>query len=422
MNAAHILSLTSAILCALAANKVYAADGNKDPYADTLFGSWNGVRDNLSDAGIDVTAAYQADLWSNVSGGIKRGNNYLDNLDLQFALDGEKLFGLSGNKALIYFINNDGGHPNLHQVGSAQGMDNIEVVKDTPKLYEAWVDQSFMDNRLSILAGLHDLNTEFDSTDSTNNFIKPSFQIGPEFAQSGQNGPSIFPVTALAARIKVTPTDTSYVETAAFNGVAGDPSHQYGNHIKFDEGLLLIAETGYTPKTAEPSDTNPNKFAVGAWMYTKKSNDLVKLDSAGNPVKSHSDGVYALASYQWYRDKDSGRSITAFFRPGVADGDTKPIDWAYETGFVGNGWMPTRPDSEVGLGFTQSHNSDKYIRSVALTGNSVERSEYGLELYYRDKLYKGITVQPDLQYVINPDTNPHIDNATIMGIRVSINF
>lgn len=418
----RLLSLLYTILCIFAANDVYAADDNKDPYKDTLFGHWNGTRDSLSAAGIDVTIAYQADVLSNVSGGIKRGNNYLDNLDLKFALDGEKLYGIQGNKALIYFLNNDGGHPNLHRIGSAQGIDSIEVVKDTPKLYEAWVDQSFVDNKLSILLGLHDLNTEFDSTDSTNNFIKPSFQIGPEFAQSGPNGPSSFPVTALAARLKYAPTETSYVETAAFDGVAGDPRHPYGNHFKFNEGLLLAVEAGYTPKTAEPSDPNPDKFALGAWMYTKKFNDLVEVDRMGKPVKSRSGGVYGLASYQLYHDKEAARSISAFFRPGIADGNTKPIEWAYEAGLVSNGLVPARPDAEIGMGITQSHNSSKYVRSVIASGSRVEHNEYGLELYYRDKLYKGITVQPDLQYVINPGTNPQLDNAAIIGIRFEINF
>jgi len=86
---------------------------------------------------------------------------------------------------------------------------------------------------------------------------------------------------------------------------------------------------------------------------------------------------------------------------------------------VGNGWVPTRPDSEIGVGFTQAHNGDTYLDSVAGVAND---NEYGFELYYRDTLGRGITVQPDFQYIINPGTDTVTDNVTIFGIRFDINF
>jgi porin len=48
--------------------------------------------------------------------------------------------------------------------------------------------------------GLYDLNSEFDVIEAAALFLNPSHGIGPDFAQSGRNGPSIFPVTSLAIR------------------------------------------------------------------------------------------------------------------------------------------------------------------------------------------------------------------------------
>ena len=414
------LLLVSTAMSVAAAN-AYAAEEAKDPYEDNLLGDIGGQRSKLSDAGVDVTVEYKADLWSETSGGIKHGENYLDNLDLKFALDGEKLFGIKGNKALVYFINNNGSHPNASRVGSVQGIDNIEVGTDTFKLYEAWVDQSFFDDKLSVLVGLHDLNSEFDETDMTANFIKPVMQIGQTFAQSGENGPSIFPTTSLAGRVKISPTDTTYVSVAVFDGVPGDPQKPHGTHIdlRSRDGLLLISETGFTPKPAEGVDGTPNKFAVGAWTYTKKTDDLVDLDGSGNPVKNRMAGAYLLSSYQVYHNKETGHDIGVFLRGGIADGDTRQVDWDYEAGLVGNGWVPTRPDSEIGVGFAQAHNADKYVQSQS---GVADRNEYSMELYYRDKLYRGISVQPDLQYVVNPGTDTVTKNATIVGVRFDINF
>jgi porin len=409
------------ILFAGTTSAAYAADETKDPYENNLLGSLGGQRSKLSDAGLDVTLEYKADFFSTTSGGIKRGGNYLDNTDLKLALDGEKLLGIHGNKALIYLINNNGSKPNESRVGSTQGVDNIEVATNTLKLYEAWVDQSFLADKLSLLLGLHDLNSEFAATDMTVNFIKPVMQIGQTFAQSGKNAPSIFPNTSLAARIKIAPTDVNYISMAAFDGVPGNPGNRHGTHIDLNsnDGMLLVAETGFIPKMPDIEGDTPNKFALGAWEYTKKMDDMVDVDAKGTPVKNTMHGLYAISSYKIYNNKQAGHDLGVFLRGGMSDENTAQVDWDYEFGLVGSGWVPTRPDGEIGIGFAQAHNTDKYRQSK---GGEARRSEYSTEIYYRDKIYRGISIQPDLQYVINPATDTATKNATIIGIRFDVNF
>lgn len=418
----RILSLSALLLTTSLSFSLPAhAEETKDPYADNLTGNWGGARNKLSDKGIDVTVEYKADFWNVSSGGTKHGGNYLDNMDLKFNLDNEKLLGIKGNKALIYFLNNDGNKPNESRIGSVQGIDNIEVGTNTFKLYEAWDEQTFLDNKLAVLVGLHDLNSEFMAPDMSANFIKPTFQVSQTLAQTGQNGPSIFPNTSMAARVKAMPTDTSYVSFAVFDGVPGNPNRPHGTHVDFNkgDGLLLIAEAGVTPKPAEGVDGNPNKFAVGAWTYTKGQADLEEVDASGNPAKNRSVGAYLLTSYQFYNDKANGRDMGVFFRGGVADADVEQIDWDYELGVVAHGWVPGRGDAEIGLGFSQANNGGKYMRSV---GSASHRDEYGYELYYRDKLMNGVTIQPDLQYIMNPGTSLTEKDALAFGIRLDINF
>lgn len=413
---ASILGMLVLFPCSL----VFAGEENSGHYQDRLLGNIGGIRSKLADKGVEVTVEYKADVWSVVSGGTKRGNNYLDNLDIKFDLDNEKLLGLKGNKAFISFINNNGGKPNANRVGSTQGIDNIETATNTAKLYEAWVEQSFFADKLSVLVGLHDLNTEFDVNEMTANFIKPVFQVEQSFAQSGRNGPSVFPTTSVAGRIKFQPNEAGYISAAVFDGVPGNPSNPHGTHIDFEgnDGLLLVAEGGFSASGDKP-DGIPYMLALGAWRYTKKFDDLVDLDGNGNPIQQHVEGAYFLSSCQFYRSKESGRTLGIFLNAGIADGDTAQTDWNYETGIVGSGWIPTRPDGEIGLGIAQAHNSSKYMRSVSGNANS---NEYGLELYYRDSITNGISVQPDLQYVINPSTNPTLKNATIIGLRLDVNF
>lgn len=403
-------------LMATVSTLTFAAEG-QDRFADALLGDWGGVRGTLADRGVDMTLEYKGDVWRNMSGGIKRGNSYMDNLDVKFELDGEKLFGIRGNKSLVYFMNNNGGKTNARQVGSVQGIDNIEVAKNTPRLYEAWTEQSFFDEKLAVLVGIHDLNSEFLVTDMSANFIKPVMQIGQSVAQSGQNGPSIFPVASLAGRVKYAPTEETYFSAAAFDGVPGNPDHPYATRVDYEkgDGLLLIAEGGYVPKK-EGVDSEMTKLAVGAWRYTQSVDDLVDVDTFGNPVKRHQQGAYLLTSCRFFQNKE-GQAIGGFFRATVADGDTAQTEWTYETGLVGNGWV--REGSEIGLGLAQAHNAGKYKTSVA---GVADDNEYSMELYYRDTIYRGVTLQPDIQYIVNPGTDRVTKNVTVVGMRVDVNF
>ena len=396
-----------AAFCTALALPAFADDDA--PYKDTIFGDWDGVRTDWKDHGVDVNAVYTGQIWGTVSGGAKRGSVYDDNLNLTADIDGEKAFGSKGTRIFLYVLNNDGGRPNA-DAGTWQGVDNMEVTVPTAKLYEAWVEQAFFDGQLKALIGLRDLNAEFYATQASANFMHPAYGEGQEIAQTGRNGPSVFPYTAPVLRLKYMPTGDSYVNVAAFDAVAGDPDHLHGTHIDgFRDGALLIGEAGYTPGATD--DDVPNKFALGAWTYTHDAADLSGIG------EDRQQGVYLLASHQCYKD-DDGRKITPFLRAGYAAGDAVRTDWTYQFGVAAAGWIPGREDGEFGLGVSQAHNNDAYR---AITPGA-EASETAFELYYRDEISAGVDLQPDVQYIVNPDTDPARSNATVVALRMELAF
>jgi len=187
---------------------------------DTLTGSWGGVRSFLKDKGIEFGFIYTGEIFGNLRGGFSRGVEYLDNFDLLLSVDAEKFVSWKGASFLIYGLGNQGGSPSSH-AGDHQTASNIDA-PDTWKLYEAWYQQNFLGNRLSFLVGLHDLNSEFDAMETSALFINSSHGIGPDYSQSGQNGPSIFPTTSLAGRIRFRPRDYLYIQSAVYDGLPGD--------------------------------------------------------------------------------------------------------------------------------------------------------------------------------------------------------
>jgi len=407
MKRLSLLSLTALIVAATAPAFAAAPDNaEQDKYGDRLFGNLGGARDALAAHGADVDLVYNGTAWA-LGGGAKDGTAYEQLAEARVNVDGEKAFGIKGNSASISVQHGLGGHPN-NFVGSVEAVDNLEENPNAFRLYEAYIQQTFLNDKLTALVGVRDLNADFVWTEASANFIKPTFQIGQDMAQSGENSPSIFPFTGLATTLKYAANDL-YVIGGVFDGVPQDPDHprSWRFDLNSDDGALLIAEGGYE------ANEGKNKLAAGIWSYTEESPKI------SNPAAhDRSDGAYILTSYQLYNNEAKGRDVTGFIRFGIANGDTMQTDWSYQAGLVGTGWICGRPEGEIGVGVTQAHNGDDYRTAAAPADNS----EHGVEVYYRDQVTPAIAIQPDLQYVVNPGTDTVADDAYIAAVRLNVNF
>lgn len=99
MTGPKLLPATTAMLATLIAGAPVQAQEPSDTappdfwHRDTLTGDWGSRRAALADQGIAISAAYTAEVFANVQGGIKRGATY-DGLFLpQVEIDLEKLIG-----------------------------------------------------------------------------------------------------------------------------------------------------------------------------------------------------------------------------------------------------------------------------------------------------------------------------------------
>ncbi|MFH1159109.1 MAG: carbohydrate porin [Pseudomonadota bacterium] len=404
VNNCRVSYITLFLLAALPFSAL-AADETPDFAGEKLTGNWGGRRDSLFKAGISFDIYYKADGWRNFSGGVRRGNRALDNLDVKMTVDGEKAFDAQGMTLFLSLLNNNGARPN-DLSGTSGGISNFEVPIRSFKFYEACVQQVFADDRFSVLAGLHDLNSEFYVTESSGLFLNPTYGIGTEMAATGDNGPSIFPYTALSVRLAWNPTDNTYLQGAIFDGVPGDPAHPRGTHIKFGDkdGALLVAEGGVR------SD-DIGHFGAGAWEYTAR-----RPDQLAPAERKHSRGVYFLADKSVYKNGD--RDISAFGRLGFTAGDVEQFRHGWSFGAVFSGFIPSRKDGQIGFGVSSAANSRKFKTANA----PVDGGETQIELTYRDMLLPGLSFQPDLQYTVNPGTDPALKNAWTGGIRMGIDF
>ena len=255
-------------------------------------------------------ASYTADVIGAVSGGLSQRGRFLNAIDIVGDVDLEKL-GLTGWAAHVFLESTGGGEPNL-DIGSLQGVDNIEVERQRTQLYEFWLERAW--DKASLRLGLYDLNSEFNATDSAGLLLGPSFGISPEFAATGPNGPSIFPSTALGARFNYAFSDETYARFVVLNARAGVPGDPDGIDTSFDDGLLLAAEGG------------AHGVSLGAWTYSK---DQPEISGAG---EASSYGVYAMMERAL--NEAEVRSATGFLRVGVSNGETSEFAGAWQGGVL----------------------------------------------------------------------------------------
>ena len=82
-----------------------------------------------------------------------------------------------------------------------------------------------------------------------------------------------------------------------------------------------------------------------------------------------------------------------------------------------HGLIAGRDDDIAGVAVTINHASDKY-RAL----NTSESHETDVELTDQAKIKPWLALQPNLQYIINPNMDPTIKNAWVLGLRTEIEF
>jgi porin len=389
-----------------------------------------------------LDALYTSEIWHNVHGGLRTGSKLLGDLDVAVEIDGERALDLDG---VTFFANGlfiHGGSLSGQYIGDAQTVSNIEASHQA-RLFELWVEKRFgpADAGHSLRVGLYDLNSEFDASDTAALFINSSHGIGPQIAQTGMNGPSIFPVTSFGARWRWALGPAWSAQFVALDGVPGDPQRPASNVLRFDsrDGLLLASEVSR-------QGTRLKKVAVGMWRYTARfdavdpdgadeSDALAQLacsceraassapaalpaDASSSARRRGNEGVYALVDAQLFTERDDEQQgLAGFVRAGTADGRVNRFGNFIGAGLVYTGALPRRAEDQLGLAVASVANARPYRRVNARDGLATDRRESAIELTYRVPVTSWLTLQGDVQHILNPDTNPQTEDATAIGLR-----
>ncbi len=357
----------------------------------------------LAENPVEFAATYRGDLLRNSSDGIATGTRYLDDLYVTLRAD----LGATPGTGTLFLggLYNNGTLFSSDLVGDLQVVSNIEAY-EAWRLFEAWF--AFGGERWSLLAGLYDLNSEFDVNGAGAIFLHSSHGIGADIGQTGRNGPGIFPVSALTLRGSVS-VGSGRLSAAVLDGVPGDANDPSSNRVRLDsdEGALLIAEF------SRPLDESMRAWG-GYWAYTER---FERPFETGPPAAS--DGWYL--GVEGRLDSSYG-PLEWFVRYGRAAADVNVFADYAGAGLVTRSPLGARPDDRVGVAVASGGAGGPYRRWLEQGGSAPRARETAWELTYRLPLGEHLVLQPDIQYVQNPAANRDRGDALVLGLRFELSY
>ena len=388
---------------------------------DLLTGDWGGFRKTkLDDDGVKFSPTLIAEVFGNPSGGMRKGVITDGLVNLPLDLDLAKM---SDNAVtdLTFHVNAEyiyGSGLSEDFVGDFSNTSNIAGYNSI-RLQELWLQKWFWEKRISVKVGNMAVDTEFFQSASASLFINGTFGAFTFIANNVPNAP-VYPVASPGVRIQFLPTSKFYVMAGVYGqDVNSDPATNNQNGTRFaltdSSGMLIMTEAGFLLNQS-PNDIGlQGTYRLGSFVHT---DDSTRFRDGGNGGTGY--GVYGVMDQQLYSKAD--HVISFFVRSGGAPSSTNFVDYYVDSGFNFAGFVPGRDNDVFGLAIARSHVSSDFSDSQVAIGNPSSSAETVLEATYKAQLATWWSVQPDIQYIIDPSGVSGSHNALVLGLRTTLAF
>jgi porin len=451
----------SVLVALLTASAGFPAIADDDLWQrDKLTGDWGGERTALkNDDGVEINLNYIGETLGDVSGGMKHGFVYQGRAELSVDADLGKSLGWNGGLFHVtgYQIQRTSGGIGANFTGSLGDPSNIEA-RSTTRLFTLWLQQSLLDDKVSVRFGQLAADDEFLTSPTAANLINGTFGWADLMAANLPSGGPAYPLATPGIRVQVNPAPGFSVLAGAFSGnpagsdCSGDAQacNRHGTTFSLSGGTLWIAEIQYGINQGEQATGLPEIYKLGVWYQNgsfadqhyglDSSGALVSLASSASVApENHSgdEGIYAVADRMFWRATDKSRSLSGFLRTGVAPSDRNLVSFYADGGLGYAGLIPGRAQDILTFGVSYARISgdaadlDRDQRVFGTPGYPVRDQETVFELSYLAQITPWLTVLPDIQYIAHPGgfaPNPNdpsggaIPDALVVGVRTSIAF
>ncbi|TLU74121.1 carbohydrate porin [Lichenicoccus roseus] len=362
---------------------------------------------------VTIRLEYTGEEAYNAAGGLKEGNAYMNQALVQVAVDAGSAFGWSGGRFDFEGFYENATSLDTQYVGAIQDPSVIDTSGSAVfRLYQAFYAQQI--GRTNVLLGVYDVATEFDETKASDLFFNGAYGWTTTFDQSGLNGPSTYPSTSLALRIQQKVGRRWRLKLAVVDGEPDSARNQHATSVNINKtnGALVIGEVDYIA-------SRTTKLMAGGWGYTGRF-PLIEASAAANPRQVYgSDGGFVGGTTRLW-SLSAHRGLDAFANLGIANGRVQIVDGSVDAGLNFSGPFAGRPFDKLGAAVGVARAGDPYRSLQVADGNGVERYETNFELTYRAPINDWLTVQPDIQYWINPSVDPGLKNDLLFMVHFEV--
>lgn len=378
--------------------------------------SWGGYKTKLEAMGIFPNIDFTGDFLGNVSGGKRRAFAYAGALDFGLSLDLEKLLDLKG---LTFTISGDyrsGQDLSRSDIGNVLTVAQAQALTTffgagTVRLYNLYLEESLLDERLKLAAGRMGMGDYFLTADLYNAFVSAAINGNPIAPPYNLPGFSVGPVATWGLKLRYAPTESTYVMGGVFYAdpeIALDSKQGVDFSMRSDRGAITILQLGYEGEAAVEL---PGQYYIGGYYDSNRFENVVDPTE----VRYGNYGVYFYAQQMIYREggSESNQGLTPFVSAVFAPFESFNTFPYYATGgLVYQGLIPGRDDDVAALGLYYGQ----------FSGQLSSTYEMVLELTYNFQLTSWLSIQPDFQYVFRPGGTGVLADAVVLGWQIFLDL
>jgi porin len=404
------------------------------PSSDYLTGNWGGARDDWQAQGFQFFLNYNTEPMYNVASGEKRGGTYLHNFAADFLFDLDRIAGIPTTELLVKLSKRDGDSVSSDFIAPSEGGNVFPVQQifggQTFKLANVQFNTRLLDDRLHLAYGRIIANDDFLRSDLYCQFLNNAFCGSPKgvFFQD-PFAFSAYPSAQWGLRARFHPDPSWTVQAGIYdadvNLQGGDPTakahNKHGDSWSFGENGIVLAGEVHYHLNPQGEGGLPGTYKLGGHWMNGDYRDISQVD--GSTVDGTS-MVWLLADQMVYRvDAASERGLWGFATWVKSLEDrVNLLDDHLSLGLVYKGPFAARSRDSLGFAFTRGWISDEQNLARLQQGLSHQTAESVYELNYKFALGRGITFEPDVQYIQQPAATGKIPDAWVVGAQVTLDL
>jgi porin len=275
----------------------------------TMTGDWDGERQRIADAGVNLRAHFTTESAGNLSGGLEQTARFTEQIDAGADFDLDRLIDIPDARIQFTLTDRAGRSLSADAIGNQFAVQELYGAGQNFRLAELNYQQDLADRKVTIELGWSPVGDHFANLPAFCNF-QNGIICGHANAMTTNSGAHNFPTAQWGARVYVQPAPGFYATTGVYqvNPNAGDADA--GFDLSFHgTGVFVPVEVGWL--SGRGTRDLPGTLKIGAYYNSSDTPDVftdvngLPAGLTGDPFAERNgrSGGYVIADRMVYREQ-----------------------------------------------------------------------------------------------------------------------